>query len=300
MIDAEQAAALAEFGVKPEPAPRRGMVFLSDGATPAAGATVYVFQPSREWPNSSATADASGRFTYRLDPHRLGPSATATEQRPALIAVSPGAEAPALAMMPDENEPRELRLVLGPPTRLRGSVTIGGERVGTIGNRILVRITRQDGSPLDRYFDAEFNPSADGSFDRAGLAPGTYRLQAALDRIWLSTTRAVEVGSETGETATIALDIGRPGVPSVVRCVDAAGKPVAGATFSLSRPDGPLTNRLWPPSFTADAAGLLQLPPLEAGPHFLPLPNRNARHELQVPPISASGKEPFRLTIALE
>ena len=59
----------------------------------------------------------------------------------------------------------------------------------------------------------------DGNFKLAGLTPGPYQVQAALDGIWLSKSVPLLVKNEAGQLAPLHLDIGKPGVPSIVKCL---------------------------------------------------------------------------------
>jgi hypothetical protein len=74
--------------------------------------------------------------------------------------------------------------------------------------------------------------------------------------------------------------------------VDAKGRPARGARVTVARPAGPLAERLWPGAFTADGAGALLLPPLEAGEHRVTA-GRAKGHNLTVPRLSdRPGKRP--------
>jgi len=69
----------------------------------------------------------------------------------------------------------------------------------------------QGGGFLDPYLSVSSSAGADGAFELAGLTPGDYQIQAAVDGIWLSPTVNFRIGGDT--TRPVALSIPLPGVP---------------------------------------------------------------------------------------
>ena len=133
----------------------------------------------------------------------------------------------------------------------------------------------------------------------SGLTPGLYLVQAALDDIWLSPGVRIDVKDQAAERVQ-DLDIGAPGVATVVQCVDAGGKPVAGAKAKVQRPAGPLSEQLWNLEFVADAAGVMHIPPLEAGEHVLLFEGQAGEQRFTVAPIVDKNAEPGAITVEMK
>jgi hypothetical protein len=146
-------------------------------------------------------------------------------------------------------------------------VTVSGGSAADWSNQFTVLASYEGQGRLDDILSVVVSPERNGRFELAGLTPGRYRIQAAMDDIWLSTAVSVVVDADEVRSEPLILDMGRPGVPSVVRCVDPDSKPVVGCRVELLRPPGPLTEALWPIIFRSDGAGVVNLPPLEAGEH---------------------------------
>lgn len=201
----------------------------------------------------------------------------------------------------DENDD-DVRIVLPQSFHLRGRVTLGGEPAAATGNRFRVAAVRNGEPALDDHWRAKVTPQADGSFELGGLVAGAYRLQAAFDGIWLSKTIEATVAEKIGDDATepVVLDVGKPGPPVVVHCRTPSGKPVPGAVVELRRPPGPLAERLWPPTLTADGAGTIHLPPLEVGTHKLNVRGSVPPQQVKVPPIPPAGIDPIESTLIVE
>jgi hypothetical protein len=108
-------------------------------------------------------------------------------------------------------------------------------------------------------------PQDDGTFEVAGLTNGHYRIQAAVDGIWLSDSVSVEVTDH--DILNLMLDIGQPGSPVALTVADGTGKPLIGQKVKIDRPVGPLTGLDWPADFLTDGAGVVNIPPLEVGKH---------------------------------
>jgi hypothetical protein len=285
-------------GTGPATRLRSGIVMTPDGKTPAAGAALYVYRRESEHGRQLELTDSDGRFTYRLD-HLLR-GLGGDERGPLVFAAwLPGIYPPMTAPLPAvDDEETELKIVLNASRRLKGRVTIGGDPVEGLGTRLRVLLAADQATPVDRLIENEITPSADGTFDLGAPPAGKYRLQAALDGIWLSAAMDFTVTDAT-TPKPFTIDIRRPGPPSVITCVDKKGKPVGGVTVAVRNREGPLARRLWPRSFTADAAGVLYLAPLEAGTHVLETSDGKT-HELIIEPLPATGGALHRQTIVFD
>jgi hypothetical protein len=102
---------------------------------------------------------------------------------------------------------------------------------------------------------------ADGRFTLAGLTPGTYLVQAALDEIWLSSVVTVRVSD--GTMQAIHLAVPSPGASVRLELRDRSGKPVIGHSVTIER-SGPLAY-LWPHELISDSAGSIEIPTMESG-----------------------------------
>jgi hypothetical protein len=148
---------------------------------------------------------------------------------------------------------------------------------------------------VHRLLDVSVTPQADGSFELAGLTPGTYKVQASLDNIWLSDAVTI-VASAERPMAAIHLDIPSPGGPAVVHVASAKGKPLVGVQVMVDRPAGPLTELDWPAAFTSDGAGEVWIPALEAGKHRVRLNDNTGSANFTVPPLPAKAVVDVHLT----
>ena len=126
---------------------------------------------------------------------------------------------------------------------------------------------------------------ADGSFVLAGLTPGAYQVQAAMDGIWLSESIALAVGKQPRKP--LVLDVAPPGAAALVKLVDGRGEPVRDAEVAIARPAGPLRARLWPKILRSDGAGQLLLEGLEAGTHTLTIKHTGNPHQIRLPAAPA-------------
>lgn len=158
----------------------------------------------------------------------------------------------------------------------------------------------EDKGKLNSLLSLDGSPNADGSFELAGLTPGTYRIQATMDDIWLSPSIRMTLKPGMDADKPLSLDIGRPGRPSILELVRADGKPARGAVVAVVRPPGPLTDRLWPMEFTSDGAGAIALPPLEVGTHKLRVKGMSAEETLQIPALTEASAQPIRRRIELK
>ena len=118
----------------------------------------------------------------------------------------------------------------------------------------------------------------------AGLTPGHYRIQAALDNIWLSSSAPLDV-SDRSINDLMVLTIPPPGGAVVVRVFRADGKPKFGQSVTIDRPAGPLAGLLWPKEWITDGAGETRIPALEAGKHTLRLKESAVTAEVVVPAL---------------
>ena len=166
----------------------------------------------------------------------------------------------------------DVRLVLPPAVALRGRVTVGGRPVSGLPSRFRVRAAYSGRGHLDDALSVEASAQADGTFTLAGLTPGAYQVQAARDDIWPSGTQTVTVGAEALPNMT--LDIAPPGAAVLLSLVDKQGKPRPSQEVKVARPDGPLTEEIWPARLASDSTGLLRLDGLEAGRHILTVPGK--------------------------
>jgi hypothetical protein len=261
-------------------------VLLADGATPARGAVVSYFEPGQSEPIIVGIVDAAGNIRPREFPRNINglpAGVTRGPEFPTLVASLPGACGARIA--PPPQQPGELvRLVLPPAMALAGSVTVGGAPPTNRPGRIRVLAAFQGRGFLDSALSVETTADVDGRFTLAGLTPGKYKVQAALDDIWVSPTTTIEVVDKKREP--IALAIPAPGAPVLVHLRDHAGKPLVGEPMTIDRPPGPLSDALWPREWSSDGAGLVYIPTLEAGDHVVHARGSKAVH-ITVTPLPA-------------
>lgn len=237
-----------------------GTVTLADGRTPALGAAVYVIDPGDHAPSVTGYTDALGRirernFSYY---HREGADRPGTPTKRVAAAILPGLAGATVQELPLGAVP-ELKLKLPPPRSLRGTVTIGGKPARDQKGRIRVLARHEGLGNLDGLLSVRTTAAEDGSYELAGLTPGKYTVQAALDDVWLSASRPLEVRDQP---FPMTLAIGEPGPPIDVQLT-------AEADLTIDRPPGPLQEELWPESFRPDGAGVVHVPAVEAGEHVL-------------------------------
>ncbi len=271
-----------------------GKVLLADGQTPALGAQVLLFRSRQTIPSLLAMADALGNLQPRGLWQSGGGGVVADQSGPAtptVVAFLPGAAGATVQTLPAPGE--ELRLVLPAPISVSGRVTVGRSsplrRPGVIH---VVAEYRNDGF-LKPYLSIHTTADAAGYFTLAGLTPGVYDVQAALDDIWLSGVSVLKVAGDA--TKPVMLDIVVPGAPTRVELKDSTGKPAVGMSITIDR-QGPYAT-LWPREWTSDGAGAIRIPTLEAGRHWARVGKAGKPISFKVPPLPA---EPLILRVKLE
>jgi hypothetical protein len=274
-----------------------GKVFLSDGTTLAWGAQVLYFQPGDDEPKIVRTTDVLGNFkprgTWWMNlPKKAG--AVEGPPEPVVVAFLPGA-CGAAVVPPPELSDQPMRILLPPAMSLEGQVKVGGTAPSKLDAVVHVMAAYQDKGFLNPLLSVKTTANVDGHFTLAGLTPGTYVVQAALDDIWLSKSQTIHVADET--LKPLALDIPSPGAPVVLRLVNSAGKPVIGELVTIERPSGPLTEVLWPHEWTSDGAGVVSIPTLEAGRHQLHAEHSSKPIEVDVPQLPAKGPVEIKITL---
>jgi protocatechuate 3,4-dioxygenase beta subunit len=262
-----------------------GKVFLSDGRTPAFGAQVLYYEAGSTMPAIFSMTDALGNLHPRGMWRSASDGAYAPQDAPSspvLVALLPGACGATIQTSPVRpDEP--VHLILPPPASLMGRVTVGGFTPSEWPGVIHVLAAYQGKGFLASALDVVTTADADGHFTLAGLTPGTYVIQAALDEIWLSSQATVHVAGTS--TRPIKLSIPLPGVPVRIKLRDSSGNPVTEKSITIDR-SGPLAN-LWPREWASDGAGMIYVPTLEAGRHTIRTPGSPRVVTVDVPPIPA-------------
>jgi hypothetical protein len=286
----------------PNRPPLGGQVYLPDGKTPAAGARLALFLPTLWPPVGHGLADALGQIHlrggwYSAQPPEKERPGSPTE--PVLVAYLPGAHGAAVVPVKADRD-RALKVVLPPALHVRGKVTVGGKGARGWDNQLHVLAAYEGKGKLDDLLSLRVSAEADGSFELAGLTPGTYRVQAAMDGIWLSPAVRLTVTADGVPREPLTLNIGEPGAAGVLKLVNRHGEPARGIEATVVRPDGPLAAELWPAHFTSDGAGVLNLPPLEAGTHRLHFKGFAKVHSLVIPPLSETRGRPTERRVVVE
>lgn len=169
-------------------------------------------------------------------------------------------------------------------------------RPGSI--RVLAAYEGRPKGRLASVLNVETTAQADGSFELAGLTPGRYAIQAALDDIWLSPSVRVAVPDQSVQALT--LTIPTPGGPAVVKVIGPDRKPIAGRAVTVDRPAGPLATLLWPAEFKTDGAGEARIPALEAGRHTVRAKGTDVSAEVVVPALPVERPVEVQLRLPAE
>ncbi|MEO7719725.1 MAG: carboxypeptidase-like regulatory domain-containing protein [Capsulimonas sp.] len=278
-------------------------ILLSDGVTPAWGAHIAVFTPDSVDPAIWSQADPAGHLSPRYESRFLGmgpaaalkPGGDPTET--VVIAWLPGNAG--AAILPYSPVSRQ-DIVLPAPISTHGRITVGEESVSRLNSTFRILAAYQGRGKLNVFLNVDTTAQADGSFDLSGLTPGTYKIQAARDGIWLSETKTVIVGN--GALPDLDFDIGAPGAATIVHLRNAQGKPIGVKSVRVARPTGPLTDILWPDTFPVDPAGDVRLEGLEAGPHQISAGDGKGRVRLSKPfavPAFTESAPMTEVTVAL-
>jgi hypothetical protein len=281
--------------------PLRVRVLLPDGKAPAFGARVVHCVPDRWSPVAEGGTDALGRASLVGPGHFVAKPARerpGSPTEPVLVAWLPGAHGAAVVPY-KQTADEERKIVLPPALRVRGKVLVGGKGVPDRASRLLVVAEHEGSGTLDPLLSQTVTPDADGRFELAGLTPGTYRVQAALDGIWLSRSVRLTVGP-TAPEQPLTLDVGTPGRASVIRLTSRQGQPVRGVQATVERPEGPLAEALWPARLVADGAGVIHVPPLEAGTHKVRIGRATGTTTLTIPPLAGLRDEPVVFPVVLD
>src|SRR5450432_108316 len=260
-----------------------GKVYHSDSWTPALGAQVLYFQRHRPSPSLFAMADALGD----LQPRGLwysGASATTENDSgtdsPIVVAFLPGACGVSVQTGPFQAG-QPLRLVLPPPLSLNGRVTVGGLSPSHRPGAIHVLAAYQGKGALNPYASIATTADSDGRFTLAGLSPGEYLVQAALDDIWLSSPVRLRVSN--AHLSSLKLAIPLPGAPVRIDVRDSSGKPMAKVPVILDHA-GPM-QALWPHEWITDGAGSVYIPTVEAGQHTFHVAGESKPVRFKVSPL---------------
>ena len=280
----------------------KGRVYHADGKTPAFAVRLLALGPKSDYALYRAQSDALGRFHTK--PYHFSPKHAGIPTEQVMLAMLPG-QCGATVIPISATEPsEEWSITLPKKISLHGRVTVGGKSTANWNNQFHVLAAYEGRGRLDELLSILISPDMEGSFELAGLTPGRYRVQASMDDIWLSSSVSLVVDADGVRSDPLTLDIGQPGVPSVVRCIDAAGEPVVGIKVELPRPTGPLTRLLWPPTFTSDGAGVINLPPLEVGRHILCVPSlhkpaKQSKHTITIQELTPEF-EPSELKLFID
>ena len=280
----------------------RGEVLLPDGKTPASTARLALFVPELWAARGGGLTDARGRILwsnmswYTTKEPSHPPAGSPTE--PVVVAWLPSTYGGTIVPLKGK-ESKQLKIVLPPSICLRGTVTVSGKSIaGKIG-QFRVLAAYEGKGKLNGLLSVDCTPDADGRFELAGLTPGVYRIQAARDGIWLSKSVRRTIQADKAKQEPFSLDIGEAGTSSVLELVHSGGKPAPSTTVTIVRPDGPLTDLLWPSTFVADGAGRILLPPLEVGKHKVRVKGLDEEYTLVVSPLSDTSAKPRTLRVVL-
>ena len=304
--------------IEPKPKidmPERGRVVRDDGESPAYGALVFWVDPDDGLDEATMT-DATGRcvrtpfcpgLLYRSErghsagfvntPWLLGgyadPHGSPTE--PVVVALLPGVCGAAI-LGPDEWGKGELLIRLPRPIAVRGRVTVKGKDLSELPATVSVIARNEDHGCLDNLLAVESPVGPDGTFELRGLTPGRCRIQAALDKVWLSESVTLDVPEAPEKALEIDLSID-PGDTALYRLVDETGTPLASVEVAVESVKGPYADELWPESRPTDGAGILRLEGLPAGKNTIRLVEDSKTFEITVPPLGKPDDTPSDLVV---
>jgi hypothetical protein len=280
----------------------RGQVLLSDGKTPAGAARLAVFYPglwpARDWGETDARGRIHMRQTTSFGNDKSNGRPGSPDQ-PVVVAWLSGACGATITPFTEDAEP-PFKVVLPPSIKLQGRVTVGGKALEGRKSQFRVLAAYEGKGKLDGLLSVDVSTEADGRFELAGLTPGTYQVQATMDGIWLSRAVRLTIKPDAAPTEALTLDIGEPGAPSILELVHRDGAPVRGGTATVVRPKGPLTDLLWPAEFTADGAGVIQIPPLEVGSHTVRVKGAAEEQTLVIPSLLDAQAKPVKVRVVVE
>jgi hypothetical protein len=239
-----------------------GHVYLEDGKSPAVGADVICYASRGRDAIASGTTDGNGVLRLGHPNMRLFGEDAPDEPRTAVfIARLPGSRGASILSIEADARHKPLTFILPPPMAARGKLTVAGKLPPSNAVKCEVLAAHHDKSRLNDLLSVRATVQPDGSFELAGLTPGRHLVQAALDGIWLSNSIELIVDPQQ-PTPPLQFDIRAPGHPSSICLQNADGVIVPGATLTVDRPTGPMTT---PYILTADGAGIVHIPALEAG-----------------------------------
>lgn len=289
-IDLQPADLVAGPLTDPAPAVRPlddfgGTVFLHDGKTPASLARAVLLAPGRGPAPLRTSSDPAGKLDWHGLALPSAPPADAAAAKdqvatPTMVVSLPGVTGAAVIPL-DLKAPGPIRVVLPPPLRATGRVTLAGK--GVDGEDAILRVVagHRGRAGLDKVLSVEGLVEAGGRFTLEGLTPGNYRVQAARDGIWLS--RSIPLTVEPGKPIPeLTLDIPAPGADVTLALADDRGQPLVRKGLKLERPDGPLAS-LWPERLETDLRGVLTIPALEVGTHAIRIDGEDAPRTFDVP-----------------
>lgn len=285
-----------------------GVVTEADGTTPAWGAQLFSIEPGLGVVAGRGYADTAGRFIMKSVGYTVrmfGDDDYPTPPRvPTFVALQPGSARATIVEITKEMREREIKVKLPPAIGALGRLTVDGKSIAGRTSTFRIVATHEIRGAVGTLLDVETQPDADGNFELAGLSPGKYFVQASMDGIWLSKPISLTIDAAQPKLPPLDLDIGAPGKPTLVRCIDGRGMPVVGVRAALVLPLGPLAEKLLPSQYQSDGAGAIHLPPLEAGTHVLKIDGHSIDLRFEVAPLGngslVGNAEPNRIIVMLK
>lgn len=275
--------------------PISGRVWLFDKGTPADGARFMAYAPNLHVPVSAGWSDPSGRVQSDSRPVPTlprNPPIPNDITSPILIAWIPGKTGRAIVPLSfTGDEPDELDVILPRGIPVTGQVTIGGKSPLVVPAPVTVVLQSATESRVSLLTAQKITANADGSFAFNDLTPGRYVCQAALDDLWLSPSIELEV---TDEPANVKLRIPSPGGTARVRFQRPDRSPWQRQMVEVNWPDGPLTRKLRPTTYTTDFAGELILDGAPVGTIGVRRHGDSTWHKVE---ITAPTQTPPRLQV---